>query len=135
MLLSLEVEPLTDTKPGNWTAQTHNSPTEFETKTPTDTSNTSLSFLGYTGKILDVSVDSFAIICHGTELRVNSEGKLEILGSCLPIKENEEDKKLSKINFIQGNFMSVSFPELQLTPLQSLEKNYEKLPTIGSQGF
>lgn len=72
----MEVEPLTDTQPGNWTYQMHNSPTEFETKTPTDTSNTSLSFIGYTGKILDVSVDGFATLCHGTELKVNSEGKL-----------------------------------------------------------
>jgi hypothetical protein len=119
----------------NTTNQTDNSPTEFETKTQTDTSNASSFFIGYTENILDVSVDSFATPCHGTELRVNREGKLEIIGSCLPIRENEEDRKLSKINFIQGNFMSLLFPELQLTPLQSLEKNYEKLPTIGSQRF
>jgi hypothetical protein len=135
MLLSLEVEPPTDTQPGNWTYQTDNSPTEFETKTQTDTSNASSFFIGYTENILDVNVDIFATPCHGTELRVNRDGKLEIIGSCLPIRENEEDRKLSKINFIQGNFMSLLFPELQLTPLQSLEKNYEKLPNIGSQRF
>ena len=118
----------------NTTNQTDNSPTELETKTQTYTSNTSSSVVGYTGKILDINLEGLATPCHGTELRVNSEGKLEIIGSCLPIRD-EEPKKLSRVNLFEENFVSVLFPELQLTPLQSLEKNYEKLPTIGRKRF
>ncbi|AFZ18160.1 two-partner secretion domain-containing protein [Allocoleopsis franciscana] len=119
----------------NTTNQTDSSPTDLETKTQTYSSNTSSSVDSYTGNILDVSLESFATPCHGNELRVNSEGKLEIVGSCLPRRENQEDKKLSGVNFFEGNFMSLLFPEVQLTPLQLLEKNYEKLPSISRKRF
>ncbi len=83
------------------TTQTDNPPTELETKMQSDTSTTSSSVVSYTDNILDVSLESFASPCHGTELRANSEGKLEIIGSCLPRRENKEDKKLSEINLQQ----------------------------------
>jgi hypothetical protein len=35
----------------------------------------------------------------------------------------------------EGNSVSLLFPGVQLTPLQSLEKNYEKLPSIGRKRF
>ncbi|MEP0832358.1 filamentous hemagglutinin N-terminal domain-containing protein [Microcoleus sp. AS-A8] len=117
------------------TTQTDNPPTELETKMQSDTSTTSSSVVSYTDNILDVSLESFASPCHGTELRANSEGKLEIIGSCLPRREKKEDKKVSEVNLFEGSFMGVLFPEVQLTPLQSLEKNYEKLPAIESHRF
>jgi filamentous hemagglutinin family protein len=110
----------------NTTNQTDNSPTDWETKTQTSPSNTSSSVLGYTGKILDVSPESLATPCHATELRVNSQGKLELIGSCVRIRD-EDPKKLSKVNLFDENFVSILFPELQRTLLQSLGKNYEKL--------
>jgi hypothetical protein len=81
----------------NTTNQTDNPPTELETKMQSDTSTTSSSVVGYTGNILDVSLESVDTSCHGTELRINNEGKLEIIGSCLPLI-NEEVKKLSEVN-------------------------------------
>ena len=118
----------------NTTTQTDNSPKDFETKTQNYTSNNSSSVVSNSGKLLDVSSESVATSCHATELRVNREGKLELLGSCLPIR-HEEPKKLSKINLFEEIYVSILFPELHRTLLQSLEKNYEKLPTIGSQRF
>ncbi|MBD2125261.1 filamentous hemagglutinin N-terminal domain-containing protein [Microcoleus sp. FACHB-1] len=116
------------------TTQTDTPPTELDKKTQSDTSTTSSSVIGYTGNILDVSLESVATSCHATELRVRSDGKIELVGSC-QIKEDEEPKKLSEVNLFDEGFMNVLFPKLQLTPLQFLGNNPEKPPTIRSQRF
>ena len=116
------------------TTQTDTPPTELEKKTQSDTSTTSSSVIGYTGNILDVSLESVANSCHATELRVRSDGKIKLLGSC-QVRENEEPKKLSEVNLFDQGFMNVLFPELKLTPMQFLGKNPEKIPTHRSQNF
>lgn len=116
------------------TTQTDSSPTELEKKTQSDTYTTSSSLVGYTGNILDVSLEEGATSCHATELRVRNDGKIELLGSC-QIRENEEPKKLPKVNLFDEGFMNVLFPEIQITPMQFLGKKPEKIPTIRSQKF
>ncbi|WP_081594719.1 two-partner secretion domain-containing protein [Allocoleopsis franciscana] len=116
------------------TTQTDTPPTELDKKTQSDTSTTSSSVVAYTANILDVSLEEGATSCHASELRVRSDGKIELLGSC-QIREDEKPKKLSEVNLFDEGFMNILFPELQLTPLQSLENNPEKLPTIRSQKF
>jgi hypothetical protein len=118
----------------NTTNQTDNPPTELETKMQSDTSTTSSSVVSYTDNILDVSLDSVPTSCHATELRMRSDGKIELVGSC-PLRENEEPKKLSDVNLFDEGFMNVLFPEIQPTPLQLVEKYPEKLPIIRSQRF
>ena len=123
--------PSSDTS-NSTTTQTNNPPTELDKKTQSDTSTTSSSVIGYRGNILDVSQDSVSTSCHATELRVRSDGKIELVGSCLG-REEEQSKKLSKVNLFEENFMNVFFPELQLMPLQLVEKHPEKSLTIRSQ--
>jgi filamentous hemagglutinin family protein len=116
------------------TTQTDTPPTELDKKTQSDTSTTSSSVVAYTGNILDVSLDSVATSCHATELKMRSDGKIELLGSC-QLREDEEPRKLSEVNLFDEGFMNVLFPELQLTSQQFLENIPEKMPTIRSQRF
>jgi hypothetical protein len=143
---AIVTDPITPTNPviatnsstsdtsNSTTTQTDTPPTELENKMQSDTSTTSSSVIGYTGNILDVSLDSVATSCHATELRVRSDGKIELLGSC-QLREDEEPKKLSEVNLFDESFMNALFPEIQLTPLRFLGNNPEKLPTIRSQRF
>ncbi|MEW6498260.1 MAG: filamentous hemagglutinin N-terminal domain-containing protein [Cyanobacteriota bacterium] len=87
-----------DTSNNTTTQTTDRPPTELEKKTQSETSTTSSSLVGYAGEILDVSSSSVPTSCHATELRANSDGKLEIVGSCLPTQEKEEAKNLSEVN-------------------------------------
>ncbi|HEY9613791.1 MAG TPA: hypothetical protein V6C93_30915, partial [Allocoleopsis sp.] len=125
--------PTSDTS-NSTTTKTNNPPTELEKKTQSDTSTTFSSVIGYRGNILDVSQDSVATSCHATELRLRSDGKIELVGSCL-FREDEEPKKLSEVNLFDEGFMNVLFPKNKLMPLQFVEKHPEKISTIRSQKF
>jgi hypothetical protein len=107
--------------------------TDLELNALTDDS-TFLSLSGYGGGILDVSLVSTPTTCHATKLRINHEGKLELIGSCLP-REDEEPKKLSDVNLFEGRLAGVLLSEIQLTSQQFLENIPEKMPTIRSQRF
>ncbi|MEW6491074.1 MAG: hypothetical protein AB1589_00785, partial [Cyanobacteriota bacterium] len=107
--------------------------TDLELNALTDDS-TFLSLSGYGGVILDMSLVSTPTTCHATELRINHEGKLELIGSCLP-RENEEPKKLSDVNLFERRFTDVLFPEFKFTSQQFMENTPEKMPVIGNQSF
>ncbi len=104
------------------------------TTNSSNTANSNNSLDESRGVILDMSRVSTPTTCHATELRINSEGTLELIGSCLS-RKNEEPEKLSNVNLFEGSLLRNLFSELQLTSLKSLEKNYEKLPTIDNQRF
>ncbi len=104
----------------NTTTQTDTSSTELEKKTRSDTSTTSSSVFGYTDKILNMSLEEGAISCHATQLRVRKNGKVELIGSCLP-REHEEPKKLSEVNLFEGRFAHLLFPTFQFMSQQFME--------------
>jgi filamentous hemagglutinin family protein len=126
-------DSVSGTQPGDSTSDTNSgniasSNDLSDISSTTNSSNTANSKNGLDGNggvILDMSRVSTPTTCHATELRINREGTLELIGSCLP-RENEEPKKLSNVSLFEGHFSHLLFPKSQLTSQQLVENIPEK---------
>jgi hypothetical protein len=121
-------DSVSGTQPGDSTSDTNSgniasSNDLSDISSTTNSSNTANSKNGLDGNggvILDMSRVSTPTTCHATELRINREGTLELIGSCLS-RENEEPKKLSNVNLFEGHFSQLLFPKFQLASQQFVE--------------
>jgi filamentous hemagglutinin family protein len=82
------------TTSNNSTTRSDRPPTDIEKKAQTDNSWAS-GLSDYTDTVLDLKTVSESANCHATKLRVRSDGKLELTGSCVQ-KKDEEPQKLSE---------------------------------------